>query len=183
MEKINREILKARRLGGWLLLTLLVLAQPSGATDRIEQTKAADIQQLLGLLDVWGTTASLGPVIADEFAGSLREENPELSTSVSDSFRQALLDVLGSDLENSQSLLRQSYADLYDRNFSAAEIAELVAFYRTPTGQKYLLAQQTLLNDSAMVLQAWLNGARDRVIVRFEELMAIRSVEAQAALD
>lgn len=183
MEPIISLTNKFRRSSGWLLLALLVLAQPSGAVDRAEQGKAADIQQLLSLLDVWGTTASLGPVIADEFAVSLREENPELASSVSDSFRQALLDVLGSDLDNTQSLLRQSYVDLYDRNFSASEVAELVAFYQTPTGQKYVRQQQMLLNDSAMVLQAWLNGARERVILRFEELMALRSVEAQAAIE
>ena len=183
MENRYQRIFKVSRLTGWLALTLLVLAQPTGATDPVGQGKAAHIQQLLGLLDVWGTTASLGPVIADEFAVSLREENPDLAESVSNSFRQALLDVLGSDLKDGQSLLRQSYADLYDRNFSAAEVAELVAFYETPTGQKYLRQQQILLNDSAMVLQAWLNGARDRVIVRFEELMAIQSMEAQAGLE
>lgn len=141
--------------------------------------KQQDIQKLLGLLDVWGTTAALGPVIADEFAASLSEESPDLANSVADSFRQALLDVLGRDLGDSQSMLRQSYADLYDRNFNATEIAELVAFYQTDTGQKYVRQQKVLVNDSAMVLQAWLNGARDRVIVRFEELMAISSAAAE----
>lgn len=183
------------RIYYWLALTALVLAQPSVAVDRGAAVlsadslgessadaagKARDIATLLQLLDVWGTTASLGPVIADQFAGSLTEDNPELGESVSESFRQALLDVLGNDLHNSQSMLRQSYVDLYDRNFNAKEISELVAFYSTSTGQKYVQSQQLLVNDSAMVLQAWLNAARDRVILRFEELMAIRSADAQA---
>lgn len=170
-----------RRTAGWMLLATLIFAQPSVAEeDSAERAKLLQIQELMQLLDVWGTTASLGPVIADEFAVSLSEENPDLAESVSDSFRQALLDVLGSDLDDAQSLLRQSYVDLYNRNFSAQEVAELVRFYASPTGQKYVKQQQVLLADSAMVLQAWLNGARDRVIVRFEELMALRSVEAQA---
>ena len=143
--------------------------------------KDADIQQLLKLLDVWGTTASLGPVIADEFAQSLTSDNPELDQSISDSFRQALLDVLGSDLDDRKSLLRQSYADLYNRNFTSGEVAELVQFYSSTTGQKYVRQQRHLVNDSAMVLQAWLNGAKERVIVRFEELMALRSVLDEAA--
>ncbi len=180
----------SRSLGrccSWLLLAAITLAQPSVALeplqDNDEAGKTQAIAVLLQRLDVWGTTASLGPVIADEFANSLSEDNPDLADSVSSSFRQALLDVLESDLDNSQSMLRQSYVDLYDRNFTATEIHELVAFYSTTTGQKYLQQQKVLLNDSAMVLQAWLNGARERVIVRFEELMAIRSADAQAALN
>lgn len=152
------------------------------AADTVQATqKAHNIERLLRLLDVWGITASLGPVIADEFAQTLSSDNPEMDRAVTDSFRQALLDVLGSDLDNASSLLRQSYADLYDRNFSAHEIEELVTFYSSPTGQKYVSQQRHLVNDSAMVLQAWLNGAKDRVIVRFEELMALRSVVDETA--
>ncbi|MEM1230661.1 MAG: DUF2059 domain-containing protein [Pseudomonadota bacterium] len=186
-----------RSVHGLLCTAMLTIAGPAPATTpaveaavpvlleeldaRGEARKAANIQKLLKLLDVWGTTASLGPVIADEFALSLTSDNPELDQAVSASFRQALLDVLDSDLTNGESLLRQSYADLYDRNFSSTEIEELVAFYASSTGQKYVRQQRHLVNDSAMVLQAWLNGAKERVITRFEELMALSSALDEAS--
>lgn len=194
---MGHEIVGAkRRLWAFVLGVMIGISPLLGATagtasalksaavvedDAPTARKAHNIERLLMLLDVWGTTASLGPVIADEFAQSLSSDNPEMDRAVTDSFRQALLDVLGSDLDNASSLLRQSYADLYDRNFNAREIEELVKFYSSPTGQKYVSQQRHLVNDSAIVLQAWLNGAKDRVIVRFEELMALRGVVDETA--
>lgn len=136
-----------------------------------EQTRS-----LLTLLDVSTTTAEMGPLIAEQFALTLISENPDVADSVSESFREALIDVLGSDLADQESRLWQSYVDLYQRNFDAAEMDDLIQFYGSATGRKYLRAQQALFEESGLVLQAWVYGAKERVILRFEELMAQRSV-------
>lgn len=141
----------------------------------------ARIRELLALLDVGTTTAEMGPLIAEQFALTLAQENPDVAEGVSASFRQALIDVLGLDLEDGESRLWRSYVDLYQRNFSATEIDDLIAFYSSATGRKYLHQQAVLFEESGLVLQAWVYGAKDRVILRFEELMAQRSVELESA--
>ncbi|MEM1434763.1 MAG: DUF2059 domain-containing protein [Pseudomonadota bacterium] len=148
-------------------------ARPAAASSE------ARIRQLLELLDVGTTTAEMGPLIAEQFALTLMQENPEVAEGVSASFRQALVDVLGFDLDDAESRLWRSYVDLYQRNFSAAEIDDLIAFYSSPTGRKYLHQQAVLFEESGLVLQAWVYGAKDRVILRFEELMAQRSLEPE----
>ncbi|MEM6708985.1 MAG: DUF2059 domain-containing protein [Pseudomonadota bacterium] len=140
----------------------------------------ARVRTLLTLLDVSTTTAEMGPLIAEQFALTLTEENPELNEGVAQSFRQALLDVLGGDLSDNDSRLWRSYLDLYKRNFSAAEVDDLIAFYSSKTGRKYLKQQQLLFEESGLVIQAWVYGAKDRVILRFEELMAQRSLDPAA---
>ena len=137
----------------------------------------ARVRELLGLRDVGTATAEMGPLIAEQFALTLEEDNPEVADGVAESFRQALLDVLSRDLDDAESRLWRSYVDLYQRNFSAAEIDDLITFYQSTTGRKFLAQQQLLFEESGLVMQAWVYGAKERVILRFEELMALRSAE------
>ena len=167
-------------------LTLISYTAASAALEPASRTAPAvlagdasegRVRELLTLLDVSTTTAEMGPLIAEQFALTLSEDNPDVADGVADSFRQALLDVLDRELGDAESRLWRSYVDLYQRNFSAAEIDDLIAFYRSATGRKFLAQQQLLFEESGLVMQAWVYGAKDRVILRFEELMAQRSAE------
>jgi hypothetical protein len=49
--------------------------------------------------------------------------------------------------------LADKLADIYARNFSVDEIQDLIAFYRTPTGQKLLDRQSVVARESMVVGQ------------------------------
>ena len=51
--------------------------------------------------------------------------------------------------------LEEGYAALYDRHFSAAEIRELLAFYDTPIGKRFLEVQPVLLREGIALGQEW----------------------------
>lgn len=51
--------------------------------------------------------------------------------------------------------LEEGYAALYDRHFSAAEIRELLAFYETPVGKRFLAVQPVLLREGIALGQEW----------------------------
>ena len=44
--------------------------------------------------------------------------------------------------------LAEMLAEVYARNFSVDEIHDLVAFYRSPIGQKFIERQSTITNES-----------------------------------
>ncbi len=43
--------------------------------------------------------------------------------------------------------LKEPYAEIYARNFTEAELREIAAFYRTPTGQKMAAATPQLMRE------------------------------------
>ena len=51
--------------------------------------------------------------------------------------------------------LNDLLADIYARNFSVAEMHDLIAFYQTPTGQKLLQRQPTIARQSMIAGQQW----------------------------
>jgi hypothetical protein len=51
--------------------------------------------------------------------------------------------------------LEEGYAALYDRHFSRAEIRELLAFYDTPIGRRFLEVQPVLMREGIALGQEW----------------------------
>jgi hypothetical protein len=51
--------------------------------------------------------------------------------------------------------LEEGYAALYDRHFSVAEIRELLAFYDTPIGRRFLEVQPVLMREGIALGQEW----------------------------
>lgn len=51
--------------------------------------------------------------------------------------------------------LEEMIAPIYDRHFSTSDLRELLAFYRTPIGRKFLAAQPALLQESTIAGQEW----------------------------
>lgn len=54
--------------------------------------------------------------------------------------------------------LEEMMADVYARHFTSDDVRQLLAFYRTPVGQKLLAMQPAVLQESMAAGQAW--GAR-----------------------
>jgi hypothetical protein len=51
--------------------------------------------------------------------------------------------------------LEEMMGSVYDKHFSSDELRQLLAFYRTPVGQKVLSTAPTITQESVMAGQAW----------------------------
>jgi len=51
--------------------------------------------------------------------------------------------------------LAEALAVIYASNFSVAEIHDIAAFYRSPTGQKFLVQQPVIARESLVAGQRW----------------------------
>jgi hypothetical protein len=60
---------------------------------------------------------------------------------------------------------------LYARMFSVPEMRDLIAFYRTPTGSKFLKQQSQVAAETVALTQAVLPGMLARVNTAFESIM------------
>jgi hypothetical protein len=71
-----------------------------------------------------------------------------------DAFAGALLDGMGARLDE----LLDQIAITYGKNFSASELREITAFYRTPLGQKFLDKQPAMTEETMTIGQNFGRG-------------------------
>lgn len=55
---------------------------------------------------------------------------------------------------------------IYAEEFSEQELTELIAFYETPTGQKYIRTQRTLNAKQSAAMGDWLRSVQQRALDR-----------------
>lgn len=89
---------------------------------------------------------------------------------------------LGRELNEVAAQLRKDYdpkrtevldevARVYARHFSERELADIVAFYRTPLGRKILSAEPVAIEQSMKRAQSWTDDFSEQVMRRFREEM------------
>lgn len=142
-----------------LLAALSVIAVPTRAADSTPAQpnqapapptqKQQDIRQLLDLTH--GLT--LSKQLIDQLFGLQQRAMPNVPASVWQSLRQQF------DPADMEPIV----VAIYDRHFTSDEIHDLIAFYRSPTGQKIIAEQPQILQESLAAGQAWAADVLQRI--------------------
>ncbi len=67
--------------------------------------------------------------------------------------KQQLMDTLQKEVHFED--LTEMLVPIYDRNFTHAEIQQVLQFYKTPAGQKFVTSQPKIMQESSMAVQQW----------------------------
>lgn len=147
-------LLIARRVAVLASLVALLgspaLSQRPAAPDREAQAAAKDLMTVIGAakqMDVM--MANMLPHMATMF----KQARPEHSREIDEVFAG----IAKRFFERKQELI-DLVAPIYASHFTAAEIKEVIAFFKSPIGAKFIAAQPTILQQSMLVGQQW--GAR-----------------------
>ena len=65
--------------------------------------------------------------------------------------------------------LNDEMAKLYATHFTDQELKAILAFYKSPVGQKLLAEQPTVVDASMRYAQDWANKLSDQVIAKMRE--------------
>ena len=120
-----------------LLGNTFALAQKNKETD----TKEAKQQDILRLLSLNGTTA-FGSKVFDDQINAIKSSYPELSE---DFWTQILKDILPINMAIKA-------IPAYDKRYSASEIKDLIRFFSSSVGKKYVMSSGDVNSD---VMSAW----------------------------
>jgi len=186
-----------------LLITILMVscgfvAQAAAQTETsISPEKHAAIRELIGLINVdnkadkivevfeqqmSGARAALITSVLDERAdltntekASLRDTLTAKQEEYTKRFREKLIEKL-----NYNQMVEEIGEIVYDKYYTLEEIRDLVAFYKTPTGQKSLKVMTPLLTDS---LKLTYERMVPKIPVIMDELKNEEKVEMQKELN
>jgi uncharacterized protein len=145
---------------------VLVLGSPAVHAQQ-QQPSAAAMATAKELITVTGATGLFAPLIAgvvEQAKLLFLQQDPSLSKDLNDISAQ-----IRTDLTPRFSELSDEVARLYATNFSEQELKDILAFYKSPAGQKLLAQQPKVIDTSMKFAQDWANKLSDQVIAKMRD--------------
>jgi hypothetical protein len=152
---------------GFALLASPVLAQEPTPG---QLTAARELIALTGSLT---TVDEMLPTFADQIRRQA-VSRPELSNDLNE-----VLKALQPELELQKQQMMNLAARDYAKYLSEAEMRDVIAFFKTPSGSKYIKLQPQLVDDIVNDVGAWAEQVSEYVVTRVRAEMAKRGHQMQ----
>ena len=150
-------------IAAMLALTLL-MAAPSAAQSPSAESMAA-ARELVSTMRLSDQLKALMPMIMNSMkAAMLAGRSPEFVRDF-----EAFVPKLMAEFDNRTGEFTGVLATVYAANFTAQELRDMTAFYRTPTGQKMLERLPTVMQQSMQLGQTYGKKIGDEVMQRMIE--------------
>jgi hypothetical protein len=134
-------------------------ATPTAPAADAQALKNQRIKQMLRVMGV----AKLAQGVIDQMMPAMRG----MASGIPDKVWKDLTKEL--KVEFSEDKVLDNFVPIYDKHFSATEIDELIAFYGSPTGQKFVSEQPAMMAEGMAVGEKLGRRAGERL---FEKLKA-----------
>lgn len=168
------------RISAVLALSLAILCAASPALSQTQKSAAAtqetlpadaptpdQVMTMLNLLQVRRTMeqfiATMGNAMMDGAEQGLRRRVPNPTPKQIAAVRGALDEAL-KDTPIDEMI--QAIVPVYQRHFTKADLEEMIRFYSSPVGQKYLREQPQMMQESAQAAQEIQKRRMDEVFAR-----------------
>lgn len=154
------------RRAHWMALALTLIFAGPAAMAQTKPSPAA-LATAKELITTTGATALFNPLIAGvvEQAKLLYlQQNPGLSKDLND-----ITSKMRTDLAPRFHEIADEVARLYAVNFSEQELKDILAFYKSPAGQKVLQQQPRVVDSSMKFAQTWANTLSEEVVAKIRD--------------
>jgi hypothetical protein len=135
---------------GKLLAAIGVVCMLSGAVRAEETQKQKDIRKLLKITG----SGELGTQVMSQMIGSMKKAMPNVPDKFWGDFMK----------EVRTEELVDLIVPVYDRNLAQEDIKELIRFYESPTGKKFVSVLPKITQESMVVGEKWGRELAERVI-------------------
>ena len=92
------------------------------------------------------------------------QQNPVLNNDATEVATQ-----LRKELEPRISEVHNKVIEIYASQFTEAELKDILAFYTSPAGKKFLVAQPKIVDESLKFAQDWAGSLSDEIIGKMRE--------------
>ena len=142
----------------------LALAALAGAASAQQQPSPAALASARELMEIKGVKTLIEPVVVgvvEQTKGRILQTNPGLTKDLDEVSAQLRTEYQARTAEMTNEIVR-----IYARRFTALELKEAVAFYKTPAGQKIIAEEPKILDETYARLQDFANRLQEEVTAR-----------------
>jgi hypothetical protein len=157
----------ARTLRGGLIALSLAAALPAAAQQA--QPSATQVQLARELIESNGSLRALDEIVPNYLEQARRmfaQNNPDLTGPLGE-----VTVSLRKEFEAKRGEVLDGIANAYASRFTEAELKELVAFYKSPTGKKFVTVLPAVLQESFERMQAWSAKLSEEMVGRIRAEM------------
>ncbi|WP_419904706.1 DUF2059 domain-containing protein [Kiloniella sp.] len=139
--------------------------------DELTPEKTAVIDELLVLSNAEQAGVLMGKAIVQSMYSGIQEVNPNLDPKVLSILEEVVFELIDEDKDNGE--FKRQLHEIYSKHFTTNELRDIVAFYKTPTGQKTVTAMPLIIQDSMKINQ----GKAQQIMPRIMQKLAARFKE------
>ncbi len=142
---------------------VIVLAGFSGAAFA-QQPSSSNVQLGRDIVEASGATRAFDgvvPSIIQQTANIFTQQNPDLQKEI-----VASLKSLSGEYEKRRVEIIDIVARVYATRFSEAELKEILVFYRSPTGKKFVVQLPSILEESYGKTQEWGGKLSEEIVIK-----------------
>jgi hypothetical protein len=148
--------------GRFVAVIMLITGLQIHDAAAMDAEKHANIEALLKDTGMLANMSRMIDLLIPQIMGSLKKENPKIPDAVWDEFTGMCTE----EMKRSLPELEEPVIAIYDANFSADEIKQLVVFYQSPVGRKIVIQLPQLMQQSVAMGQSWGQQAGAHAIER-----------------
>ena len=145
---------------------LLMTALQTHGVAAMDAEKRANIEALLKDTGMLANMNRMIDLLTPQIIGGLKKTNGGIPAAVWDEFTG----ICTEEMKRSLPEFEEPVIAIYDANFSADEIKQLVAFYQSPVGRKIVVQLPQLMQQSVTMGQSWGQQAGVRAVERIRAL-------------
>lgn len=131
-------------LGSVLVFVAVVTAGAAGAQTALSGApspeNSAAAHQLIQVMRATDQFKAVLPIIEQNLKKAIVQDRPEVEKQY-----DAMMPVFTQKVQDRVGQMTDTIADIYARNFTLKELQDLIAFYQSPTGQKFLEKQPAIV--------------------------------------
>jgi hypothetical protein len=155
------------RQGAMLALALAWFACAAPAV--AQQPSPSAVATARELLQVKGATSMFDPIIpgiVENTKNLILPTNPGLYKDVTD-----VATKLRNELAPRRNEVVDQIARMYAQRFTEAEMKEIIAFYKSPTGRKFVAEEPPIIDRGLQQAEEWSKKMADEVMAKFRAEM------------
>jgi hypothetical protein len=152
---------------------VLVVSSPNMAAFAIDQEKRDSVRQLVELLEELKDAQRAFELTLPQSLARSRKLRPDIPQQIWDAVAEEAHQEFIAFLPE----IEESFIAIYDANYSGDEIKQLLAFYRSPIGQKVIAQTPHILDQSEAVAKVMGERLRQRLANSILESVKRRGYE------
>lgn len=155
-----------------LLLIIASFISSAHGEETLDATKKQQIDQLLTLTGSEQLEKNFSTFFSQQIIAAMKESQPSVEPKTLAIVESEIKAIVHDEFANKKSFQRLLYP-IYDRNLSSEDLAELIRFYQTPVGKKFVATLPVIQQETVLATQRWGQDLAPRiqqqVMARFKQ--------------
>lgn len=158
---MTRAFLRNLALSAALLVPGVAIAQTPAPTAQVSSTHLGAAREVVTLSGITRSFDAIVPQFAEQVKQTFGTTRPELNADL-----EQVLTAIKPEMEDRKSEMVALAANTFAQRLTEAELTDIAAFFKSPSGRRYVEMQPQILDEMFAEMQGWTQRLSEFIITR-----------------